>query len=469
MSNEKMYLYHTNDIHSDLTYWPRIAQELNEKRVIREENGDFVLAFDIGDATDRVHPLTEATNGQAITQLLNEGNYDAVTIGNNEGITNSKEELNRLYDDANFPVILTNVFDPETGETPKWAKPYKIIETPWGDRVGIFGLTTPLYETYERLGWKITNPVKQAQELFRQHRHEADFWILLSHLGIDEDRYLAKLFPIPVIIGAHTHHALLEGEVVAGTTLTGAGQFGNWLGEIVIGRDHHGKLKVESAQLLEAETQIQPFENEEQIVAGYTKSGHDLLQKDKIAVIPEKLPYNWQTQSRLADITLDAIADFADTEVAILNAGLFMADINQGIVTADELHRALPHPIRVMRCRIKGKYLLEYAEELERLDEQLIDQPVRGYGFRGQVFGMICLKGLTVKPGEVKWLGKDLEMEKEYELATIDYFSFLPFFDTLNKNSKQDILFPHFIRTVVGAYFTKKHPIKNETYKKGVD
>ena len=96
MSNEKIYLYHTNDIHSDLTYWPRIAQELNEKRAMREENGDFVLAFDIGDATDRVHPLTEATNGQAITRLLNEGNYDAVTIGNNEGITNSKTELNHL-------------------------------------------------------------------------------------------------------------------------------------------------------------------------------------------------------------------------------------------------------------------------------------------------------------------------------------------------------------------------------------
>jgi 5''-nucleotidase/2'',3''-cyclic phosphodiesterase and related esterases len=52
-----------------------------------------------------VHPLTEATDGQAITELLNEGLYDGVTIGNNEGITNSKDELNNLYNAANFPVF----------------------------------------------------------------------------------------------------------------------------------------------------------------------------------------------------------------------------------------------------------------------------------------------------------------------------------------------------------------------------
>ena len=77
MSDEKVYIYHTNDIHSNLTYWPRIANELQEKRAIREEHGDFVLAFDMGDASDRVHPLTEATDGQAISELLNDGQYDA--------------------------------------------------------------------------------------------------------------------------------------------------------------------------------------------------------------------------------------------------------------------------------------------------------------------------------------------------------------------------------------------------------
>src|SRR5699024_5025394 len=168
MQSEKIYIYHTNDIHSDLTFWPRIAQELQDKRAIREQNGDDVFVFDIGDATDRVHPLTEATNGQAITELLNKAKYDAVTIGNNEGITNSKKELNNLYKAANFPVILTNLFDLETGHLPEWVTPYKVFNTKKGDRIGVFGLTTPIYNTYEKLGWKVTNPVKQAQKFYKE-------------------------------------------------------------------------------------------------------------------------------------------------------------------------------------------------------------------------------------------------------------------------------------------------------------
>lgn len=169
MSDEKIYIYHTNDIHSDLTYWPRIAEELREKRTIREEKGDFVLAFDLGDAVDRVHPLAEATNGQAVTRLLNQGAYDAVTIGNNEGITNSKKELNELYKEADFSVVLTNLFDLKTNERPTWAKPYQIYQTKENTRIGVFALTVPLAQTYEKLGWKVTNPIKETQDFFEDH------------------------------------------------------------------------------------------------------------------------------------------------------------------------------------------------------------------------------------------------------------------------------------------------------------
>lgn len=458
MSNEKIYIYHTNDIHSDLTYWPRLANELQEKRTIREEKGDMVLAFDLGDASDRFNPLAEATDGQAITRLLNQGFYDAVTIGNNEGITNTKAELNQLYSDANFSVVLTNLFDKETGEIPKWAEPYKIYETPWGNRVGIFGLTTPLYNTYEKLGWRVSNPIKQAQDFYKNHQHEADFWILLSHLGINEDRFLSKLFPIPLILGAHTHHALLNGEVIAGTMLTGAGQFGNWLGEIVIGREHD-RLKVETVRLINAETDIEPVAQEAEILESYINKGKNLLKKEELAEIPRSLPHSWSEQNELANLTLDAISDFAGTDAAVLNAGLFMGDIDSGIVTARDLHQTLPHPIRVMKCTIKGKHLADFAKEIQRIDDKMIAQPVKGFGFRGRVFGKMCLKGLSIENNEVKWLGESIAEEQDYELATIDYFSFLPFLNTLNRNSEQEFLFPQFLRTIVGNYLKRIYPL----------
>ncbi|MEY8293048.1 5'-nucleotidase C-terminal domain-containing protein [Carnobacteriaceae bacterium 52-44] len=460
MSDEEIYIYHTNDIHSDLTFWPRIAQELQEKRTIREQNDDDVFVFDIGDATDRVHPLTEATDGQAITELLNEGLYDGVTIGNNEGITNSKNELNNLYNAANFPVILSNLFELETEEIPEWAILYKIFNTKSGDRIGVFGLTTPLYHTYEKLGWKVTNPIKQTQEFYKEHGDKADFWILLSHLGIEEDRLISKLFPIPLIIGAHSHHVLLDGERSAASMLTGAGQFGHWIGEVVISRAH-GRLQVETAELINAETDIQPVEAEEQMVEEYTNHGHRLLQNEKIADLPENLLAKWNQQTKLADIVLDAIADFTDTDAAILNAGLFMGDLNLGVVTADDLHHSLPHPIRVMHCKIKGKHLLRFGEEIQNVDKKMMNRSVRGFGFRGEVFGKLCLKGFRVDNGHMLWKNQPIEPQKKYELATIDYFSFLPFFDILNTYSTQEIIFPDFLRKVVGDYLAEIFPLTN--------
>ncbi|HLR91988.1 MAG TPA: bifunctional UDP-sugar hydrolase/5'-nucleotidase [Atopostipes sp.] len=458
MSDAKIYIYHTNDIHSDLTYWPRLAKELQEKRAMRHQNGDDVFAFDIGDAVDRVHPLTEATNGQAITELLNEGMYDGVTIGNNEGITNSKEELNQLYDQAKFPVILTNLFDDATGEVPNWVTPYKIFETHSEERIGVFGLTAPLYETYEALGWKVTNPVKETQRFFKQHGDKADFWILLSHLGIDDDRFLSKLFPIPLILGAHTHHVLMEGEQSASSTLAGAGQFGNWLGEVVIGRDHGG-LRVESAQLLNAKNDLQPTPTEEEKVEAYEHHGHQLLRNETIADLPKDLPASWSKQSALADAVLEAIADFVDTEAAIFNAGLLMSDLSAGVVTADDLHQCLPHPMRVMRGTVKGEHLIRFGKEIQNIDAKMTHRPVRGFGFRGEVFGKLCLKGMTLNQNRMLWNGKPVVPQKEYAIASIDYFSFLPFFDILNTYSTLEVIYPDFLRSVVGDYLAKTYPL----------
>ena len=97
---DNISILHTNDIHSHLEHWPKIRRYLQtqKRHLIRE--GRSVLTFDIGDALDRQHPLTEATMGQANVALLNEIGYDAVTIGNNEGLGLAHDDMNHLYDHA---------------------------------------------------------------------------------------------------------------------------------------------------------------------------------------------------------------------------------------------------------------------------------------------------------------------------------------------------------------------------------
>jgi 5''-nucleotidase/2'',3''-cyclic phosphodiesterase and related esterases len=106
---EKIQIVHTNDFHSHFENFPRISRFIKNAR--QTSTADDFYLFDIGDAMDRAAPLSEATNGQANIELMDQLNYDAATIGNNEGLGNSHEQLEHLYDHANFPVILGNLYE----------------------------------------------------------------------------------------------------------------------------------------------------------------------------------------------------------------------------------------------------------------------------------------------------------------------------------------------------------------------
>lgn len=130
--DEQVTILHTNDIHSHFENWPRIQRYLLTEREQRRQSGSHVITVDLGDAVDRAHPLSEATQGQANVALLNAIGYDAVTIGNNEGLGLTHAALNRLYDRANFDVVLGNLTDTATQRPPQWALPAKIITTARG-------------------------------------------------------------------------------------------------------------------------------------------------------------------------------------------------------------------------------------------------------------------------------------------------------------------------------------------------
>ena len=454
LGKETIYIYHTNDIHSDFQFWPRIRQTLLKKRREHEKNDELMLAFDIGDAADRVHPLIEATSGQVVTTLFNEANYDAVTIGNNEGTTYSKEALNNLYRDREFSVLLSNLKDRETDEQPNWAESYQIIKTKTGAKIGVFALTVPFPDSYKELGWNVLDPIEVVEELMEKHQDEADFWILLSHLGIEMDEEIAQQFPVPLIIGAHTHHVLEEGKQVAGSWLAGTGMSGQYLGEIrlvVVDQE----IIVEQVKLSDTELELDSVEGEIQEEANYFKKGHELLSEKIIGEVSKDYEAALFERSSLMDILLAAIGDFSGTEVTFVNAGLLMGDLEAGRVTANDLHQILPHPIRVMKGRIKGKDVPKLIEQVQKADQLMYDKRPKGNGFRGEVFGKMCSNGIQMKEGKIYWLDEPVEDDKNYTFGTVDYLSFFSPFDVLNTHTEQTTYFPELLREVVGNYLAK--------------
>ena len=65
-----------------------------------------------------------------------------------------------------------------------------------------------------------------------------DLLLILSHIGLNQDKLIANEIPnIDIIIGGHSHSALKECVVENGTLICQAGQYGEFVGELTIEYD----------------------------------------------------------------------------------------------------------------------------------------------------------------------------------------------------------------------------------------
>lgn len=457
---EKIILLHTNDLHSHLENWPKLRRFLLDRKQA-ETPEQPVITVDLGDFVDRWHPLTEATDGQANVKLMNQIHYDAATIGNNEGVGNSKSELNHLYDEANFDVILDNLFDKKTLQPPTWAQPSKIITTAQGTKIGLIAFTAPFPLTYSPNGWDIRQETDILPQLVNKMRAKVDVLVLMSHLGISADRRLAQLFPeIDVILGSHTHHLFKDGEKIGKVQLAAAGKFGQYAGEVHVCLDEQHKIIATSAQTF-ATAEMLALPEDQAEIDQYLTAGHHLLAEKKVAQLSFSMTTELTGQHPMIRETLKAVKEKAQTEAAVLNSGLFLTDIPAGLVNQDQLHEALPHPMHLIKVTLKGKDLIRLVLEMEKNRHFLVQFPMMGMGFRGKVFGRIVYDGIEYDAvnHQVLFLGKNIEAEKKYTLATVDHFMFVPFFPTIEIAGEYEFLFPAFIRSVLGEYLQTHYPI----------
>ncbi|MCI1987028.1 MAG: 5'-nucleotidase C-terminal domain-containing protein [Lactobacillus sp.] len=455
----ELVILHTNDLHSHMTHWPRIARWLREQREAALARGAAVLVLDDGDAMDRVHPLTEATDGQFNIEQQNAVGYDAVTIGNNEGVGNSHDVLTHLYDHAKFPVALANLFEAD-GRRPRWARPVVRKTLPDGTRVAILGFTAPFFLTYAPNGWQVKPVEAVLPDLLQAIGGSYDVLIVLSHLGITADRYLAAHFPeIDVIIGGHTHHLLAQGELDGRTLVTAAGKHGQYVGEIHLQLDATHQITERRAQTHAFET-LPSAPGDAAQIAAWQAQGIALLQARPVARLPREFRIDYNGASALRQLGLSAVAAGGGTQAALLNAGLFLHDLPAGIVTQADLHALLPHAMHLMRITLRGTDLWRLVMEIEKNRHFLRHFHLVGMSFRGDIFGDMGLLGLQVTPKrQVLYAGQPLVPEQQYTITGLDHYLFIPFFPTIEIVGENQLLFPKLLRTVFAEYLAAHYPI----------
>lgn len=458
--NEKIIIYHTNDVHSHFQYWPRIHKEMTRQKKMHEQYNESVFLFDIGDHLDRFHAYTEATLGKGNVQLLNESNYDAVTIGNNEGITLSHEDLLHLYDEAEFDCLVANLYE-RTGERPHWAKPYQIYETMHHTKIGVIGVTINFTTFYESLDWMVTNPFIELEKWIPVVREKVDVLIILSHLGLSDDERIAEQFPqVDLILGAHTHHILPEGKMVNKSLLCCTGKYGLNLGKVEILYHHESKELEIKAKLIPSKD-LPTLDDEKTFDERLTERGRQLL-STPVAYLPEKLEADWFQETQLNQLLSSALTDWCEADCSFFNAGVLLDNLEPGLITDFDIHRICPHPINPCAVLLTGSQLKEVL--VQTIDDKYTTLEIKGFGFRGSIFGKIIYDHIDINGQgssiQIRIRGEKLQMNRKYKVATLDMFTFARFYPEIARAEKKYFL-PEFLRDVLKWKLRKCFPLEN--------
>lgn len=230
----RLTILHTNDIHGRQE---RIAQIATIVRREKERADHPVLYLDAGDVEETRNRLSNLTKGVAMHRLLAHTGCDAHTVGNSCWLRYGPAVLTEHVRVSSYPHLLAN-FGGVVGPVPS----VRIGE------VGIFGLTAPFVQFSEDVDWGFErlDILETAHTVAQELRADgAELVVLLSHLGLEvppepwDDRRLAPELQgeVDLIIGAHTHDLLPEGEWIGDVLVAQAGDFGEHIGRIEIDGD----------------------------------------------------------------------------------------------------------------------------------------------------------------------------------------------------------------------------------------
>ncbi|MCC3355777.1 bifunctional metallophosphatase/5'-nucleotidase [Bacillus sp. REN16] len=454
---ETVHIYHTNDLHSHFDRWPKITKYITEMRQLHQQNKEEMLLLDIGDHIDRFHPISEASYGKTNVKLLNQLQYDYATIGNNEGITMSYEYLDSLYKEAEFKVLLANLFD-QNGKLPSWAWPYDIYVLPSGFKIGIIGLTVHYIGLYKLLGWNIKDALAVLRETLEEIKDKTDMILLMSHLGINEDEQIARDFPeVDVLLGGHTHHLLEQGKRINNTLLCCAQKYGNYIGHVTLKIDSNQKKLIESTANVILTKSLPESKETNEILSQYLLESKQLLKNDIIAEIDEPLISDWFAKTSFSMLLAEVLREWCGGDISMVNAGLLLDSLPAGKVTREDLHRICPHPINPCKVRIKGDELKEII--LQSNTEEMEKLRIKGLGFRGEVMGKMVYDGIEIETTklsdglvhitDIKINGEELDPDKTYSIATIDMFTFGSLFPAIRDSKDKKYYMPEFLRDLL--------------------
>jgi 5'-nucleotidase/UDP-sugar diphosphatase len=439
-STETVIILHTNDFHGavgpevDASGGGESGGLVNLVSLIDEVRAldpGHTLVLDAGDSFQGSY-VSNSTYGEVVMAGMNIAHYDAWTLGNHE-FDWGQEQLRARIAQAQFPALAANLLDASTGMTGArelWdaVQPYIIVEVGHA-RIGILGLTYPDTPVITRAGvvagLEFRGSVETVGRYLPELEQQADLVIVLSHLGYDGDRLLARAVDgIDVIVGGHSHVFLERPDRVNGTLIVQAGAKGQVLGRLVVTVDLESGTVIDYSQekvLLPVTDSVAEVNQQAEalVSAAMAEAAETITQP--IGETVRTLEPQRAGEFALGNLIVDAMltADLSDglrPDIAMHNNGGIRAALPQGPVTYGQLYAVLPFDNQLIALDLTGAQVLEILEH--SIADGTANMQVGGMTFR---FNSSQPRGQRIT--EAALGGEPLEKERVYRVVTIDYLA----------------------------------------------
>ena len=421
-------IVHTNDLHSQLTPnmnggepvggIARIATLINRIRA----SEPYVIVLDSGDLVLGT-PFFTFYGGRAEIDCMNAIGYDAMTVGNHE-LDSGPRALLDLADHAEFPFLSANLVWRRNGEL--LLEPYVLFETEEDVKLAVLGLTmggiAGIVKPSAVSSVTTESPVATARRLVPMLREAADAVIVLSHLGLEDDKKLARRVPgIDIIVGGHSHDLLEKPAKIPGTDKDGhpnytyivqAGSHGTHLGRVDL-LFEGSTLALVDSKLIPVTSVVWEDYDVARIVLKYWESMESEV-TEVVAYASEEFARDnslrWG-ESPLGNLIADVIRDATGADFAVQNAGGIRSSLGPGPVTVWDIYSALPFDNKLVKLELNGAKVEELVSDIARRV---------GRGSFCQVSG-ISFDVIDKKPHDIKVEGKPLEIDRTYTVGATDY------------------------------------------------
>ncbi len=420
------------EVYSHSGGYPRINYQIKQARNQAQQSKQNFLFLHAGDSFQGTLYFNEF-KGSANAELLNYMAPDAMVLGNHE-IDAGNQPVRNFLDQIKFPLLAGNMdlsLEDQTKAEPLRSHPNlldydhhhqraKVLLKSFEDKqLAIIGITLDQMPQIARPDEDtlFANAITTTKNTISWlHQQGIQHIIVLSHLGIDQDRLLAQQVDnISLIVGGHSH--TLQGdftelglgsmpyaERVNNTPIVHAGKYAETFGLCDIEFNQHGQVihlqggnyfMLDKRLLLESNDPISDGihhalmqqltnhknilwdEQDDELAAMIAERYHPAitaLEHQVLGFIPKNL-----THTRLPSKALPHGSEIApwvcksiyheanqispQIDFAMHNAGGVRQSLNKGPVTmADVLGRLLPFPLPLVKYKIQGKYIYQALE-----------------------------------------------------------------------------------------------------------